>query len=181
MFQTGPLQVRSALLVSHRFSTVFPLSHYSPLCLIPFLSASQSNLFLFFFFCAPGTVQCCLTSPLITAPQSPPSTSRLTCESTRPRAGITLKSYKSGHVKLTEVFREPTQVSEGVSWKLAQGQICMSKYTRWFRLQTKVGPKHRKLIQPRGAARQEASDDCSHFYHLITFFFCTWSAVVEEL
>lgn len=117
------------------FSTVLPHSHYSPLlCLIPFLSTSQSNLFLFFFPPAPGRVHCCLASALITARRRPPSTSRLTCESTRPRAGITLKSSKSGHVKLTEVFREPTQVSEGVSWKLAQGQICMSKHTLWFRL-----------------------------------------------
>lgn len=134
MFQTGPLQVRSELLVSRLFSTVFPRSHYSPLLyLIPFLSTSHFQPLPLFFF-APGTIHSCLTSALITALQRPPSTSRLTCESTRPRTGITLKSSKSGHVKLTEVFREPTQVSEGVSWKLAQGQICMSKYTRWFRL-----------------------------------------------
>lgn len=65
---------------------------------------------------APGTALCCLTSALITAPGRPPSsTSRLACESTHPRAVITQKSSKSGHVKLREVFREPTQVSEGVS------------------------------------------------------------------
>lgn len=108
--------------------TSFCHSCYSP----PSLSNSLSflpSIYLFFSF-APGTVHCCLTSALITAPGRPPSTSRLTCESTRPRAVITLKSSKSGHVKLTEVFREPTQVSEGVSWKLARGQICMSKQTQ---------------------------------------------------
>lgn len=125
----------------HVFFPLFSLAHiiHPLLCLIPFLSTSHFQPLPLFFF-APGTVHCCLTSAFITAPRRPPSTSRLTCESTRPRAGITLKSSKSGHVKLTEVFREPTQVSEGVSWKLAQGQICMSKYTRWFRLETKVGP-----------------------------------------
>lgn len=36
------------------FSPVLPRSHYSPLlCLIPFLSTSQSNLFLFFFSSCP--------------------------------------------------------------------------------------------------------------------------------
>lgn len=84
---------------------------YVLVCLSLSISSLQSALCLFF---APGTVHCCLTSALITAPGRPLSTSRLACESTRPRAVITLKSSKSGHVKLGEVFREPTQVSEGV-------------------------------------------------------------------
>lgn len=33
-----------------------------------------------------------------------------------------------------KVFREPTQVSKGVNWKLAGGQICTSKYTWLVRL-----------------------------------------------
>lgn len=73
---------------------------------------------------APGTVHCCFTSALITAPGRPPSTSRLACESTHPRGVITLKSSKSGHVKLSEVFREPTQVSKGVNWKLLEARFA---------------------------------------------------------
>lgn len=65
-----------------------------------------------FLSLAAGTADRRLTSALKTAPGRPPSASCLTCESTRPRAGITLESSKSAHVKLTEVFREPTQVSE---------------------------------------------------------------------
>lgn len=53
MFQTGPLQVRSELLVSRLFSTVFPRSHYSPLLyLIPFLSTSHFQPLPLFFFCS---------------------------------------------------------------------------------------------------------------------------------
>lgn len=88
---------------------------------------------------APGTALCCPTSALITAPGRPPSTSRLACESTRPRAVITQKSSKSGHVKLREVFREPTQVSEGVSWKFSlRPDLHVKKSPRWFRVHHKV-------------------------------------------
>lgn len=86
---------------------------------LSFMLRSNALLFLHSIYLhlsfAPGTALCCPTSALITAPGRPPSTSRLACESTRPRAVITQKSSKSGHVKLREVFREPTQVSEGVS------------------------------------------------------------------
>ena len=123
---------------------------------------------------ASGTVHCCLTSALVTARQRPPSTSRLACESTRPRAGITLKSSKSGHVKLTEVFREPTQVSEGVSWKLAQGKICMSKYAiQWFRLWTKVGPN----LTVSAVEVQQGSD---HFLPYLISWRCRWAAGVTS-
>lgn len=119
-------------------STPFCHSSYSPLCLMISLSFPQSTSTSLLL---QARFHCCLTSALITAPGSPPSTSRLACESTCPRAVITLKSSKSGHVKLREVFREPTQVSERVSWKLAQGRICMSKHTPWFRLHHKMGLK----------------------------------------
>lgn len=141
--QIGPLEVESTFPPSLVFFfflfTPFCHSCYSPPSLSDVLSFLPSLYFYLSF--APGTVHCCLTSALITAPGRPPSTSRPACESTRLRGVITLKSSKSGHVKLREVFREPTQVSEGVSWKLARGQICMSKYTWWFRLHRKVGLK----------------------------------------
>merc|ERR1712035_194206 len=114
MLQLGHLHVGSAF---PAFLLFFFSPFHSSLSLTLFTSLSRS----FLPYCcldlsfAPGTVLCCLTSALITAPGRPPSTSRLACESTRPRAVITLKSSKSGHVKLREVFREPTQVSEGVN------------------------------------------------------------------
>ncbi len=140
MLQIGPLLVGSTFPASLLFFSPFtPFFHscYLHPCLSNTLSFLPSIYFFLSF--APGTVHCCLTSALITAPGRPLSTSRLACESTRPRAVITLKSSKSGHVKLRKVFQEPTQVSEEVNWKLAQGQICMSKYTWWFRLHHKVG------------------------------------------
>lgn len=111
----------------NRFSFSPRHSCDSPPSLLLKLYLSLSSVLLLpppLFMCFRRCLLCCLTSALITAPGRPPSTSRLTCESTRPRGVITLKSSKSGHVKLREVFQEPTQVSEGVNSKLLEARFA---------------------------------------------------------
>lgn len=112
-----------------------------------------------FYLClsfAPGAVLCCLTSALITAledlPQ--PHASHVSMWA-RPRGAITLKSSKSAHVKLREVFQEPTQVSEGVNWELLEARFtCQntlddSDYiTKWGWNSVSVSPKPQRWCGP---------------------------------
>lgn len=107
-----------------KFGFTFPAS-FSFLFFI-FFSSTYAFISALYSSIASGMQHCCPTSALITASERPPSTSRLACESTCPRGIITLKSSKSGHVKLREVFQEPTQVSEGVSGKLEAIFACQN-------------------------------------------------------